>query len=111
MTERELGEELLEAVGAGFPPGAGVSQGRMFNGQGLKVGGKFFAFISHTGRLVVKLPPREVRRLIDDRAAEPVTMGKRTMREWVSLPRPADGEPTAWRDIAEMARAFVATAA
>ncbi len=66
----------------------------MFNGEGAKVEGSFFAFVGRTGRLIVKLPADEVRRLIDVDGAEPVTIGKRTMREWVALPQQNDERTT-----------------
>ncbi|WGW12783.1 TfoX/Sxy family protein [Saxibacter everestensis] len=104
---RVAGNALLHALAATFPAELGVSSGRMFNGQGLKADDKFFAFVSNTGRLVVKLSERDVQRLIEAGDAAPVTMGKRTMREWVSLPQPQDGDPAGWREALEAAHRFV----
>lgn len=52
---------------------------------------KVFAFTKGDG-VVLKLPPRTVKRLIEVRAASMLVMGKRTMREWVviRLKNPAD---------------------
>ena len=109
LDAQDAGNDLLHALVGVFPAELGVSAGRMFNGQGLKAGGKFFAFVSSTGRLVVKLPEREVQKLVEEGDAAPVTMGKRTMREWVSLPHPRDGDPACWRGALEAARTFVVT--
>ncbi len=91
---RDLMHDLLRGFGAGRPH----EFGRMFNGEGVKVDGSFFAFVGR-GRLIAKLPADEVRRLIDVDGAEPVTMGKRTMREWVGLPQQDDERATreSWR--------------
>lgn len=106
---RDVGNDLLHTLATAFPAELGVSAGRMFNGQGLKAGGKFFAFVSSTGRLVVKLPEQDVQKLVEDGDAALVTMGKRTMREWASLPQPQDGDPASWRDALEAAHMFVVT--
>ncbi len=92
---RDLMHELLVGYGADRPH----EFGRMFNGEGAKVDGSFFAFVGRTGRLIAKLPSDEVRRLIDVDGAESVTMGKRTMREWVGLPQQGDERATreSWR--------------
>ena len=94
---RSTGEALLRLLAQEFPAEAGVVEGRMFNGQGLKVGDGFFAFISHTGELVVKLSQPEATRLVDDHQAEPMTMGKRTLREWVRIPLPDPDQIDHWR--------------
>lgn len=106
LGEREISNDVLQVLAHEFPAELGVTQGRMFNGQGLKADGKFFAFVNRIGHLVIKLPESEVRRLIDDGEAEPVKMGKRTMREWVSLPQPPNDDYAGWRVLLERARAF-----
>ncbi len=102
---RDLMHELLGGYGADRPH----EFGRMFNGEGAKVGDSFFAFLGRTGRLIAKLPSDEVRRLIDADGAEPVTMGKRTMREWVGLPHQDDERATreSWRAALLVAYDFV----
>lgn len=107
LDARESGNDLLHALAATFPSDLGVKPGRMFNGQGLRVDGLFFAFVSSTGRLVVKLSEASVGRLVAEGEAEPVTMGTRTMREWASLPQPQDGDLDRWRGALHDARAFV----
>ena len=109
LDARDAGNDLLHALAGVFPAELRVSAGRMFNGQGLRAGGKFFAFVSSTGRLVVKLPEWEVQKLVENGDAVVVTMGKRTMREWASLPQPQNGNPACWRAAVEAARIFVVT--
>ncbi len=104
---RNAGTKLLHALAAAFPAEQGVSAGRMLHGQGLKVGGMFFAFVSSTGRLVVKLPEQEVHKLVEAGDAALVTMGTRTMREWVSLPQPQDDDLAGWQNALEAACKFV----
>ena len=79
----------------------------MFNGHGLKTGGTSFAFVSRTGDLVVKLAEQDARELVTGGDAVLVTMGTRTLREWVSLPQSQDGDLAGWRDALEAARGFV----
>jgi len=106
MNERENGNRLLDLLQREFAGDDDVTSGRMFSGQGLATHGKIFAFVSNTGRLVVKVPHSEV---VDRIAtgAEAVTMGERTMREWVSIAQPDDDDIAEWRDAAVSALAFV----
>ena len=104
---RERGQQLMRALAVTFPAEAGVAEARMFNGIGLRVAEGFFAFVSRTGALVVKLPESTAAELIGSGLGEPKTMGRRTMREWVSLPQPIDGDTTQWRLLAEQARVLV----
>ena len=103
------GTELLSTLGAAYRPESGVTAGRMFNGRGLRTDGRFFAFVSRTGDLVVKLAEQDARELVSAGDAAPVTMGKGTLREWVSLPQPHDGDLSSWRDAVEAARRFVSS--
>lgn len=64
-----------------------VERGRMFNAEGLKAGGKFFAFVVE-GDLVVKVPEARVGELIEAGEGRPFGPGDRTMREWVRLSPP-----------------------
>jgi hypothetical protein len=66
-----------------------LEYGRMFNSDGLKTSGKFFAFPGSNGDLIVKLPAERIADLVAGGEGRPLTMGKRTMREWVRL-APAD---------------------
>ncbi|MEP6478956.1 MAG: hypothetical protein ABJB03_06165 [Rhodoglobus sp.] len=107
LGDRDAGTLLMHEAAADFPAEAGVTSGRMFNGTGLRVSAGFFAFVSSIGRLVVKLPQHEAHAMIDSGRAEPVVMGKRTMREWVSLPPPEHGDLSGWRAALQAAHAFV----
>ncbi len=72
--------------------------------EGLKVGGKLFAFLVRDG-LGIKLPAERRAELVAEGVATPMRTGtNRPMREWVRV------EPDAtdhWRPLAEEARAFV----
>ncbi|MFG1685276.1 hypothetical protein ACGFNP_34295 [Nonomuraea sp. NPDC049269] len=54
----------------------------MFRNPGLRTGDKTFGFLGHDGELIVKVPRIELGSMSTGNA-EQVTMGKRTMREWV----------------------------
>jgi TfoX/Sxy family transcriptional regulator of competence genes len=103
---RASGNELLHTLAARFPSEAAVTVDRMFSGRGLKADGRFFAFVNSVGDLVVKLAEQDVGRRVADGTGFPVTMGRRTMREWVSVPQPTDGDPARWLEAARAAYAF-----
>jgi hypothetical protein len=63
-------------------PGAEVTS--RFGNASFSIGGKVFAFTRPDG-LVLKLDADELLRVMKTRHAAPLTMGKRTMREWVHL--------------------------
>lgn len=66
-----------------------VQAGKIFHSEGLKSGGKFFAF-NRNDELVVKIAQERVAQLIAEGAGWPFDAGKgRPMREWVVL-RPTD---------------------
>jgi TfoX/Sxy family transcriptional regulator of competence genes len=106
--EREAGAALLVSLASQFPREAGVTSGRMFNGIGLRVGQKFFGVVTSEGRLMVKLAAGDVDRLAASGHGDRVTMGTRTMREWVSVAQPTDDDPTSWWTVLVAARDFVA---
>jgi hypothetical protein len=69
----------------------GVERGHIMHAVGLKIGGKFFAFV-RKDHLVVKLPSDRVTALIASRDGQPFDAGKgRPMKEWVCV-RPADAD-------------------
>ena len=82
----------------------GVTEGRMFGSQCLKVGTKVYA--THAGEgLVLKLPQERVREEVDaGRGEEFSPMAGRVMREWVRV-----RDPARWRGLADEARTFVAS--
>lgn len=85
----------------------GVGTGRMFSAYGVKVNGKFFAFLMRDERLVVKIPRERVSALVDSGRAVPFEPGPgRAMKEWASLPY-ADEDDPAWAPLVDEAREFV----
>ena len=91
----------FDALANEFLSEPGVDEGTGFGSNpGLRVGGKIFA-MEVDGRLVVKLPAERVTALAEA-GAEPFVVGKRTMREWVSV-EPGDD----WNALAREAYEFV----
>ena len=84
-----------------------VTMGRMFASEGLAVHGKIFAFVGRDGRLILKLPLARADELKGEGATESVTLGGRTMREWVGVPLP-DPQPGSWGRLMEQAHLYVA---
>ena len=98
----------LYALVSELPVHPPVTRGKIFNGDGVKVHGKVFAFIGRNGDLVAKLPADRVDDLVSHRTGGPVVMGKRTMREWVRFP--AEAGVGTWSEVLGEAHAFVAGA-
>ena len=82
----------------------GVEEGTGFGKQpGLRVGGKIFAMLVRDA-LVVKLPAERSAAVIEAGGARSFKIGKRQMREWVSV----DPEgPHDWAALAREAHAFL----
>jgi len=81
----------------------GVTRGRMFGSEGLRLGGRVFA-MEVKGRLVVKLSLDRAAELVKLRKAEPFDPGHgRPMRQWVSVSPRARLD---WVTLAEEALAF-----
>jgi TfoX/Sxy family transcriptional regulator of competence genes len=74
-----------------------------FGSNALKVDGKIFAMLVK-GALAVKLSPAEVESATRAGQGEPLSMGRRVMKEWLVVREP----PQRWYGVAERARAFVA---
>jgi hypothetical protein len=101
--------DLLLAVAASIETEPPVTIGTMFRSPAIRSGHKIVAFLGHRERLIVKVPVDRAAALIDGGSAEPVTMGKRTMREWVAL-LPADNDKStlaAWIPPAQEAFRYV----
>ncbi|MGW6175186.1 hypothetical protein ACWF5H_16995 [Arthrobacter sp. NPDC055138] len=101
---------LLEALARRFSKDPLVESGTMFRSPGLRVGGKIFAFLGHDHRLIVKVPRPRAETAVASGAAEPVTMGERTMKEWVAFPAVADDASATeqlWGSVAEEAYSYV----
>lgn len=78
-------DETFDTVCAALLAEPGTSEGTGFGSMpGVKVDGKIAAMLMD-GRLVVKLPAERCRELEASGGAEPLRMGKRTMREWVAV--------------------------
>ncbi|MDH6678616.1 hypothetical protein M2284_002829 [Rhodococcus sp. LBL1] len=102
---------LLDDLATEFLREPDVEFGTMFRSPGLRVAGKIFAFLGHDRRLIVKLPRHRAEEVLQAGSAREVTMGKRTMKEWVAFPvddDDLDGTLTTWRHAAREAHDFVA---
>jgi hypothetical protein len=101
MSADEAYAGLLEALTADDPD---TEVGRAFSSEGLKVGGKLFAFLVRGG-LGIKLPAERCAELVAAGVATPMQTGtNRPMREWVRVEPEQTGR---WRALAEEAREFV----
>jgi hypothetical protein len=98
-TAEEAFETVAEALLREPDTAAGTGFG---SNPGVRVGGKIAAMLVG-GRLVVKLPAERCQELIAS-GAEPLSMGTRTTREWVSLGPEREPE---WLPLAREALAFV----
>ena len=85
-----------------------VRTGSMFGHRCLKTGKKVFA-TEYEGELLVKLPPDRLEELKREGARDFAPVG-RTMTGWILVAEPADDAVGVWLDIAEEAKAFVASA-
>ncbi|MDO5753685.1 hypothetical protein [Arthrobacter sp.] len=105
----ETSLDLLHAVAQQLAAEGPVEIGTMFRSPGLRTGTKIFAFLGHGDYLIVKLPRARAQALTSEGGAELVTMGTRTMREWVEIPALADYGTTlaTWTALATEALHFV----
>lgn len=92
LVEKTLLDEPGTAAGTGFGRGPGVT-----------IGGRIAAMLVG-GRLVVKLPQERCAEVVVGGNAEPLSMGRRTMREWVTVGVEREVE---WLPLAREALAFV----
>lgn len=83
-----------------------VDMGRMFSTDGLRIRGKVFAFVSHDGTLIVKLPQARIDGLIASGGAARMTMRGREMREWATVDI---ADAATWPALVAEAREFVAS--
>ena len=87
----------------------GISEKKGFGSSARCVSGKIFAFLSSTGRYVVKLPRHRVDALVTARMGERFEPGYgRVMKEWPIVEKPS-GEN--WLALAKEAMTFVASKA
>lgn len=101
--------DLLDDIAVALRQEGPVELGTMFRSPGLRTGNKIVLFLGHDDRLIVKLPRARAIALIDDGTAQPVTMGTRTMREWVAIPVSTNLTTTrsTWIEIAREAFRYV----
>ena len=85
---------------------SGAVMGRALSKNAVTIDGKIVAFVTR-GVLVVKLPSDRIAELVAAGEAEPMRMGARVMREWVSI-APEFGP--LWLAFAKESAAFVASA-
>jgi hypothetical protein len=100
-------DALFEQLVDHFLGRPGVERGKMFNGDGLKVNGKFFAFVAGDERLVLKVPEAQALALKEAGRAEAVSPGRGPMREWVGVRPAAAPEPDGWLPLVEDAHRYV----
>lgn len=106
---RAAAQAVLDLLSGDHIVRPGVERDRMFGSDGLKVNGKFFAFIGREGRLILKLPAGQAADLVAAGKAEPVTIGSRKTREWVGLPMPGTpGDTAEWKRALADAHSYVA---
>lgn len=106
---RAEAQAVLDRLSTDYLGRPGVEPDRMFGSAGLKVNGRFFAFIGREGRLILKLPARQAADLVAAGKAHPVSIGRRTTREWVGLPMPdPPADTTEWERALADAHRYVA---
>lgn len=100
---------MLDRVVQSFTGDPDVEHGTMFRSPGLRVSGKIFAFVGRNDRLIVKLSRPRAEELIAAGAAHEVTMGTRTMREWIAIPLhdDLDDDSSLWSGYAREAHDYV----
>ena len=76
-------QQLATDLGRRIP---GSTLGLKFGHGALEVDGKVFAFTRPDESAALKLPEARIAGLIADGEIRHLTMGKRTMREWVVVP-------------------------
>lgn len=89
--------EILREIAAQLERSDPLEIGTMFRSPGIRAGGEIVAFLGHGDRLIAKLPRERAVELVQRGDAREVTMGKRTMREWIEIPAGVDREATAAR--------------
>ncbi|SMG18870.1 hypothetical protein SAMN06296010_0900 [Agreia pratensis] len=78
--------ELLHEIAADLGKAGPVELGTMFRSPGIRTETKIVAFLGTDDRLIVKLPRERALALIEQGVAASLSMGRRTMREWIEVP-------------------------
>jgi hypothetical protein len=111
MAPSQEQQDLLQEIALALQDDGPVSVGTMFRSPALRTGKKVVAFLgSGPGdTLILKLPRARAAALMEEGSAEPVTIGKRTMREWIEVPARSDSAATrtAWTGFAREALLYV----
>ncbi|QHC57872.1 hypothetical protein [Rathayibacter sp. VKM Ac-2760] len=104
---RHLLEDLIERGNL-----ADVDLATMFGSPAIRHRGRIVCFLGSDDRLIVKLTRADTVALIESGAADPVVMGRRTLREWVSVPREAPDTAALerWRPLAATALGYARAA-
>ena len=82
---RRLAQLDFDDLTAEYDGRPGVDRAPMIGGSGLRLHGKFFAFVGSGGRLIVKVPQDRAAALVGDGVGEAVRVGGRPTREWVGV--------------------------
>lgn len=90
--EQESRAALMAALLERLPSDSKLGLATMFRSPAISWGGTIVAFAGRRRRVIVKLTLGRAAELIDAGRAEPVTMGRRTMREWAAIPAVGAGE-------------------
>ena len=94
--KRAEAQAVLDELSVEYVGRPGVSLSPMFGSVGLRLNGKFFAFVGRDGVLVVKLRPDMAGALVASGRAAAVRVGRNSTREWVGLPMPPGGRSEEW---------------
>ncbi len=107
---RAQGQQLLDQLAVDYADQTRVDRATMFGSTGMRVDGKFFAFVGTDGHLIVKVPAARAATLQASGAATPVQVGRNPAREWIGLSMPASvKESDSWRALLLEAYRYVAT--
>jgi hypothetical protein len=108
--QREKASALFDRLTVGYADRAGVTTGRIWHNEGMKVHNKIFAMVAR-GQLVVKVPAPQAQALVSDGVAvafEP--QPGRPLKEWVTVGFSEDDEGCdRWRRLIGDAYAYGCT--
>jgi len=104
---------ILDDIAAQLAHDEPLTIGTMFRSPGIRVRKKIVAFLGRDDRLIVKLPRERAVTLVAQGDADEVTMGARTMREWIAVPAGVDDQATLaiWVPLAQEALDYVVSLA
>lgn len=96
---------MFDALAAEHLTRPSVDMGRMLSAPGLRIRTKAYAFVTHDGTLIAKVPRERAEELVAEGVAEHMLMRQRRMKEWISV-APGKGL-TVWSGVLEEAHDFV----